>query len=350
MILSIADYDAAERAALLTVGYSQYAAFSPKTFADLTFPFRMTDEKELVRYSDFFVTTQPDLLEPGRFFRDISLATDFSFDEVVLLKKLASAVAAINERASSQKIPVYFNHLTQVGLFRVVQALATLHHKKALSVFEAGPGCGYLGALLGMVGHRYASYDIAQGYYLWQNRLYDALFGAEFTEYAAEATRDYAAGIDARIAHVPWWSYMRFHERCPIKADVVLSNANLGEMQTLGLKYMLRVTRRMLEDSEIGLLVFGSVGAPVFAGFADVEREIHEAGFEFVLRKQVYACGLKGRPRSREVIAALEAEVPLYDTSGFGKTFAAKEFISLEPDRMTAEQKFYAFLSDWPKL
>lgn len=347
MFLSVADYDASEREARSRMGYAQISAFADTTFSAHGFPSRMSEERELFRYADFVVDGSLDRLQQGTFFADTSSQTDCTFDEVVLLRKIALAAANITERASGRAHHVIFSHLSSIGQFRIVQAIANHFGGKPLSVFEVGPGCGYAGALLGLAGHTHVSYDIAQGLYLWQNRLFSFLFGEEFAEYAGNPAADCLDGISARIAHLPWWDIARFYQRCPIAADIVLSNANLGEIHPLCLRYLFKLWPMMLERSRVGLVVFSSVGAEHHANRHDINTMFRDAGFVPVLHNNVHAYGLAGRSYPRDMISALEEKIPLHDPSKFGKTFAPREFITLGENTASEELKFYAFASGW---
>ena len=339
--LSPAEYDAAEALALRRCGYSQVAAFGTKTFEIHNFPTHIEDERELFRYADMFVSTVPSHLDGGQFFREASVKTDYSPGEIALLTKISRGVEHITADSFAGPTTVFFNHLTAVGLFRAIQAIAEIAGRP-LDIFEVGPGCGYTGVMLGLMGHRYMSYDVTQAYYLWQNRIYGHFFGDEFVE--AAANTDFVPG---RISHVPWWSYMNFHDVLPFEADIVVSNANLGEMHVMCLRYVARISNLMLSNSDIGIIMFASVGEQSVNSEATVFAELRQAGFEHKLSKQVHGWALPGGGKQRAIVDLLETSIPTYDPDKIGKTFAAREFIKISRDEMPEEFKFYAFISDW---
>lgn len=348
MTLTVKGYDAEEEAALGRVGYTEHAAFGTKTFDDHWFPSRMTREDQIFRYMDWYHGQDRQRLEPGQFYREASLETNYTMDEVQILTKLSRAAGAITEDLCGRRIVTNFNHHGTIGLFRVAHALSEITGEFPLSVFEVGPGCGYVGAMIGAAGHNYASYDVTQGYYIWQSRLLSHLFGDEFTEFAANP--DASFENPSRMMHLPWWEYMNLYRDCPIKADVVISNANLGEMNTDCMRYVIRIARKMMEKSPIALFVFASYGAQYGSDQATIDAEFDVAGFERVLDKNVYAYCPKGHGTASDIVATLENAIPLYDTTGVGKTVAIRDFIDFDSGEFGDEYYFNAFIHDWPNM
>jgi len=348
MPLEIQDYDAEEERHRHNVGYTEYAAYSTKTFDDFRFPTRLMDDDQLFRFVDWYNEQDLRRLEPGLFFRDAALETNYTFDEVELLSRISRAVLALTGRYCKKRVGVYFNHQGSIGLFRVVQAIADITQLKKLSVFEVGPGCGYAGSLIGLAGHAYTSYDVTQGYYIWQSRLFEELFGEDFTEFASTPNTNFKN--ITRLAHIPWWLYMTLYKEMPVRADVVISNSNLGEMNVDSLRYMLRASDLMMRDSKVGLLLFASPGAHNINSQVKIEMELKAAGFSRVLSEKIFGFIPRNKEVPVEVVEALEANIPLYDPSGLGKTFSIREFIDFESAEMADEFYFNAFLHDWPSL
>ncbi|OUW28245.1 MAG: hypothetical protein CBD27_04830 [Rhodospirillaceae bacterium TMED167] len=126
MKLQIADYNSAEARAVNKCGYSELSAFSTKTFEDHCFPTRVSDERELFRYADMFVGADIDFLNRGRFQSGSSTFSEYTIEEISLLTKISKGVELITEDTFSGPTKVYFNHLSGVGLFRVVQAISSI--------------------------------------------------------------------------------------------------------------------------------------------------------------------------------------------------------------------------------
>ena len=348
MSLTVEAYDAEERDALERVGYTEHAAFGTKTFDDHWFPSRMTREDQIFRYVDWYNEQDLQRLEPGQFYREASLETNYSMDEVQLLTKLSKATGAITEELCGRRIAANFNHQGTIGLFRVVHAISELSGEHPLSVFEIGPGCGYVGAMIGSTGHHYASYDVTQGYYIWQSRLLENLFGEEFTEFAANPQASFKN--PSRLMHLPWWRFMNLYRDCPIKADVIISNANLGEMNTDCMRYVIRIARIMMEKSPIALFIFSSLGLEWGSSIATIDKEFDISGFECVFDKNIYAFCPKGHGTASNIVATLEESIPLYDTTGSGKIVAIRDFINFDSGEFGDEYYFNAFIHDWPDM
>ena len=348
MPLKIADYDAEEEFHRNYVGYTEHAAYSTKTFKDMDFPGRMTKDDQLFRFVDWYNEQDLGRLEPGLFFRDAALETNYSIAEVELLSKISRAVLALTERYCKKRVGVYFNHQGSVGLFRVVQAIADLTQNENLSIFEIGPGCGYTGSMISMAGHTYKSYDVTQGYYIWQSRLMEELFKNEFTEFAVNPEANFETVT--RVAHIPWWIYMKLYQNMPVKADVVISNSNFGEMNLDSLRYVLRASDLMLRDSGIALLLFANPGACHINSLERIEQELDAAGYSSVMSKKVFGFVPHDKKPPANVIEQLEDGIPLYDPMGLGKTFAIRDFIDFGSAEVADEFYFNAFLHNWPDL
>ena len=86
--------------------------------------------------------------------------------------------------------------LSRMSLFRAIMALQA-NFDRPLSIFEIGPGNGYLGALLLRAGLRYIGFDNAQSLYLWQNRLFVECAGDEFLEWMAHRSLGNASSFRA---------------------------------------------------------------------------------------------------------------------------------------------------------
>ena len=348
-MLNIETYNLEWRDALRDCGYSQYAAFQTSTFEAFGFPTEVKTEPELLRYVDFFAGEDlPERLEAGRFFRSSGLTTDFSIDEVALLSKIAQGVGDLTEEHMGCRLAPHFNHMGAMGHAHMVQALATAFDQERINVFEVGPGAGYAGTILGLLGHRYSSYEITQGYYLWQNRLLSHFFGNEFKDLCG--VREAKFDELPRISHLPWWTYMKLYKNCSIKADVILSNANLGEMNRWCLKYVLRLSRIMLEDSPIGMIVYGNTGANHHSTDDTIQIEFENAGFRRLLGNKMNAFALADREIDQSAIQHLEREVPIIGEDGSGKFYGPRDFIDFDKNDLHEEFEFFSFLADWPNL
>ena len=143
---------------------------------------------------------------------------------------------------------------------------------------------------------------------------------------------------------------MEMFRDCPIEADVIWSNANLGEMDTLSLRYMLRLSRIMLSKSETALIVYGNIGAPHHNSVTSIEEEFEKAGFRRVLKNNVHGFTLVDHDPPADLISAMEVEIPLIEEKPGIRLLSPTDFIDFRRDSLPADFDFVSFLGDWPKL
>jgi hypothetical protein len=346
MALSVEQYNAKEEKALQKMGVAQITAFGTKTFEDHNFQTRIDATNQISKYADFFVNADLERLDPGKFFRVTPVRSDYSKDEVKLLTQLSDGVQVFLKDTCGENIGLHFTHLACVGILRVVQTIVKHVEKNKLSIFEAGPGCGYTGTALGLVGHKYASYDVTQGYYLWQSHLYDHFFGNEFLEVLNNEDCDF--GKLPRISHLPWWVFAQQYKDVKMTSDIVLSNANLSEMHGMCLRYFLRLAAIMMGDSILGMFVFGDIGSPHMNDQESVHNEFLSAGYKKISSKNVYIYQLNGKETPLGLIEELDAGVPLYNPSNSSEACGPRDFINFDDGKYTDEYEFYSYLSDWP--
>jgi len=346
MPLSIEDYRAAERSATQQLSLSHIMAFSTATFNIGGFPARIESERELPRYADWNCQGgSPALFEPDGFVPGLCLRTHFTADEAALINELCDKVVKITGRVGRAVRPVS-NHMVQMGLFRIIEALSNAHGNRPLSIFEIGPGTGYLGALLGARGHQYAAMDNCEAYYLFQSHLLEEVAGGDFSEWARPGANGHSI---ARITHVPWWEFVNFFPTCPFKADVIVSNANLGEMHREALLFIRKVAPSILREGDIRMLLFTTVGEPRFSDLSTVERLLGEVGFIYVFRRNMHGFVLEG---STAPLRApwLEVDVPLFNPSGDPRRLAPSQFLRMPRAQRPLDIDFAHAVLNWIPL
>ena len=136
---------------------------------------------------------------------------------------------------------------------------------------------------------------------------------------------------------------MRLNQSLPFTADVVLSNSNLGEMHWLCLRYSLRLSEMLLQSSDVGMLLYSSLGAQHINSEETVVDQLKAAGFNRELKKYVQGWAVSKKTSFDEIRLILENEIPLYDPQQFGKTFEASDFIDFSLSKMPEEFQFYNF-------
>lgn len=345
MELEIDRYNEAERDARIGLSQQEIRAFAPLTFNTLGFPTYAHDEKELLQHVDW-------CLDPGNqkyfeddiFIREVAVRTVFTEDEAKLINQACDQVVDMTGSRIGRALRPICNPLAKLGIFRVISALARVYEKKKLSVFEIGPGSGYTGAYLINQGHQYASMDNTQSLYLWQNRLWDHIAPGEFVDWADPRDPEYRK--IARVTHVPWWEYLKFFMDCPIKADIIVSEANLGEMSREALRFVLKVSLKMMEDSDVKLFIFCDYGFQKQNDAGVITQEFKKAGYELFLNRNFFAFGLSSH-RPKLSAAALEKSLPLYNPSKSDVLLKAEDFMRLPYDQRPLDLDFTLALEDW---
>lgn len=350
-MVTIEQYSAAERASLPLVGNSAIEAFRPGTFIELGYPIAVENEAELIRFVDTMQETYAADYFAG--------SERYTHDEATIIAGICDAVARVTSDRFSRRVRPWIAPLAAVNLFRVIDALGRLSGRHPLRVFELGPGSGYLGALLAQTAHPYGSMDVTQAFYLWQNRLYEAIAPGEVCDLAGPPAS--ISPSQARIVHVPWWRFVTFHENCPIKADIVVADHALTEMRPKALRYILRVARRLLSGPDLKLFLFASLGYKKFGNLESILSEFANAGFAPVFARRFWGLAPEGsalwkyrmephqalsrRPdvrlrryiRLRRLIGCnrifgLDGAIPRYDPSGRGGDLLPEEFMRIDPE------------------
>jgi len=332
-ILSVENYDKAERQAIKGLSVPHLMAFTPVSYQLVGWPHRIQEQGELARFADHnFEAEIAGLFQPGAKFDPVGYRNSFSQDETELIANVRDTVRQFTEDWFGRRVAPISNILVQMGPFRMMEQFKRLYGKPNLSVFEVGPGAGYLGAFLSVTGHRYSSYDIAQSYYLWQSCLMQATGGKDFVEFATvEGMPSPAIISEARISHVPWWQYASFIGAPPVKADIVYSNSNLSEMSRVSLRMVLQTSRMMLKDSDIGVFAFFSKGMPAQTPHDQMDAEFEMFGYHKVFEAPFYAYTTTPEQIER-VRAAFANGIDDYDPSGRGGSYSANEATALRRD------------------
>ena len=305
MILSIEAYDKAEAEARKTACYPALRAFSPVYFHQHGVPTNATCEAELARYVDMMGEVRAlDGWDKARFL-------DWEADQIIGLQRHVQNLTGIT--------PIS-NVLSPWPILRVVRHIS---HKlgRKLRIFEGAAGCGYLGAYLIGDGHDYTGFDITQGLYLWQNRLWSSL------DEVAEWDIGFCSMSD-RVHHWPWWTFAKYH-LLPQHFDLVICDSALGEMGWFGYQYFIHAAREMINESEFGCLLLTSVGDPknqnreqVVAGLYALGLRLHEVGGVMVFSKPEFPYKIFRdfpKPNGRRLSEFFKAPDPLHDNYDFMK-------------------------------
>lgn len=256
MNLTIQAYNRAEE--LADISTPVWMAFAPHTFQETRFPTHVTHPRQLLRYADTNNEGKtPEFYKPGAVFRRAGYANGFTHDEIDLMRTLREKIAEATREHCGRAVMPMTNLLAQTGPFRAFNSVG-----RKLRIFEIGPGCGYLGAMLMLQGvHTYWSTDITQGLYLWQSLTMEAM--GNFHE-GAGSTQPH---LQKQFAHIPYWDFTNYlFGNCP-SFDIVYSNNNLAEMTPLALSVVCTIAKKMIGDK--GVFLYFASGHKQFTGWDD---------------------------------------------------------------------------------
>lgn len=344
-ILSVKEYDKAEADGTLYLSVPHLMAYKPVSYQLVGWPDRISDRRELARFADHnFEGEISGLFVEGARFDPVGYRNSFSEDERELLEAVRDKVRIFTDVWFGRRVAPVSNILVQIGPFRMLRQLGAAFGDEKLSVFEAGPGAGYLGALLAQTGHRYASFDVAQSYYLWQSSLLQVIAGDDFAEMAGWAeTADFP---DSRVVHLPWWRFAAMLTRTPIRADVIYSNSNLSEMSRVSLRMLLQVSRTILQDSKVGAFTFFSKGMPAQTPHDMFDEEFANFGYHKVFEEPFNAYTL--RPDRVEPIKTAFADgIRDFDPSGRGGSLSAQAVTPLRRDEAPLDTHLTQWFHGW---
>ncbi len=320
-------YDSLENDASVELPLPVLSAFRPVTYQQNNVPTRVRIERELMRYVDHnFESEVAGLFEPGANFPPACYVNAFTTDEKRLVDQVRDHTAALTGRLFGRPMRPISNLLVQVAPFRILSEIARQAGLERLSVYEAGPGLGYLGALLALAGHRYVSFDVTQGLYLWQNRLMREIAGKDFLE--AALCTDVDALERARVVHLPWWHHLASFKTRMEPVDIVYSNSNLCEMSLVAVHMLIDGARRLLKNSPVGLFVFMSWGYPGQSNAEQLHAEFLRQGFRRVQNLPFKAYALADR-MTGDLESAFANGIPLINHSGSEIRLDARELVAI---------------------
>jgi hypothetical protein len=266
--LDVETYDAQEVAAIDRLPIRIIQAFFPEMFAAVGYPARVQRAGQLWRFIDVMHETR----------------TRFNMDEILhgLTNhefELFQQVTRIVDRHATQ---AYGRHAhATAALLRAIHVLRLIKlvtGDERPAVLEIGPGCGYLAMLLVMEGYPYIGTDVAQAFYLYQNRMLSQV--AKNLRELVEEDADLLS-LDTpkpgTAIHIPWWKWVTLTpEKVTLSAGIMTSNHCLCEMHPNSVAYLAMMARRILSNHPGG-------GKFVFEGWGyDLLHSQHSVLAKFV--------------------------------------------------------------------
>lgn len=275
--IGIDTYNAAESDAICEIeGARIIEAFKPVFFDKLGYPVVIQEEKELVRYIEAmhdlrFKNVLTEFFPNG--------LTEWAFQ---LYKKNAELSLMYSE---SHLMKTRCAKASNLQSLRPLRHIMALYDQPGVRVLELGSGSGYLGCYLMQLGYTYCASDIAQAFYLHQNRLWgrvrNALDLSPLKEVGFSCNADLDALESGDCAHIPWWEYIKLRFQEIPRFDCITCNHALAEMHPFSLQFFLSFCKQALrpEGSKIKTLVVQSYGSTRFIKEASINRELDRYGF-----------------------------------------------------------------------
>jgi SAM-dependent methyltransferase len=271
-MLTVEEYNQQESAAVAALPNRVVEMVNPVVFAAEGYPARVRRDSELWKYLD--------VMHETRFERDFATLHGGAITgrQFALLQRVARVAHELSRESFG------LNLTTRGSLLRALNAyqhIADIFGGSPANVFELGPGSGYLGCLFILNGWGYAASDIAQAFYLFQNRLWNRASGGRVRELAANPDWDGKISPGEPV-HLPWWEFYKLFERGVPSFDVVTCNHALAEMNPNSMAFALRVAREMLRGNGLKAFVFEGWGFERFVPRSTITKEFHRCGFNLV--------------------------------------------------------------------
>jgi hypothetical protein len=233
-MLSVNKYNEIEQEELKNISNFVIQAFQPVTFNAVNFASRISELSELWKYVD--------TMQELRFEDNVKngLAGGLTADEFQIYQGLSKKIF---DFSTTLNTPNFGRNAVSRSMI-VLRALRLLFKESKPRVLEWGGGSGYFGGLCREVQYPYASTDISQAFYLYQNHFYNHAFPDTLLE-AWDKPVDWS---DSDFIHIPWWKWVDTQWPLP-EFDVLICNHMISEMHPhsllFGLNRILRNAKKM---------------------------------------------------------------------------------------------------------
>lgn len=335
-MLSIAEYDRRQALARVQASYPALRSFSPVSFAAVNFPTQVTQEAELRRYADIMYET----IDREHWLRKLR----WSADEEKAILALRAEVEALTAHLFQRPVQPLMCLFPPLAMLRLVEAASAMRGRK-LRILEIGPGSGFFGAYCLLQGHRYLGIDNTQALYLWQHRLFRWITRDSLTDFAL-ADAPPPAYPESRAALVPWWHFAEMHRGNGVKVDMVVCDAAMGEMDPFASRYILRLAKEMLEDSDLGLFIYQNLGEQRQSDLATMRQRFQVRGYQEIACGPVQVQAASKRSPLDWLRRLSAGAPPLGHGAGAasGPMRPAAEFLRIDPAQMMESYAFFDYL------
>ena len=335
--LTVEAYDQAENAARVSASYPALRSFAPATFAMVGFPTRVTQEKELRRYADIMY----EIADREYWLKKLT----YSEEEQSLIIGLRSKIEALTGTLFGNPVQALMCLFPPLPVLRMVEATSALLGRK-LRILEVGPGSGYFGAYSLMRGHQYAGIDNTQALYLWRHRLFDWVAGGDFRDHALEPLDSPVPMRQVeQAALIPWWKFAGIYRQVQSlpQFDIIVCEAAMGEMDPFGARYLIHLSKLLLEKSEAGLFLYQNLGEERQSDRAKIAHLFAAHGFRsYTCGSVTVQAGSNGSPDG--FLKSLKDGPQPVSFSSKSETKTGVEFLDIDPSKLMESYSFFEFL------
>ena len=267
--LQVEQYNELELEAMETMPNRIIESAFPVTFGSLGYPIRAETTRSLGRFVDVMHETR----SLGTFQQYLKGITAHEFE---LLKKVTRATLENSEQKYGEARIATSSLLRALVMFRSLKAI---YPEKGRLIFEIGHGSGYLGAFLVADGYGYASTDVTQAFYVYQNQLLNTLIPGKVKDLAIDGEFGSIDEVESGTAlHIPWWKFYAASPQTKLAVDAVTCNHALAEMSFTARSYVIRFSRMMLQNTD-SAFVFEGWGSTVHTPISAVTKRFFELDY-----------------------------------------------------------------------
>ena len=274
--LGVAQYDEHEKQGKKVLCNSYVEAFQTEVFTRLGYPTRIAGEDELWKY----INSQHESLFDVWFNEMLEGITQ---EELGMLAELLQRTARFTKEDLRRSVLPRGPLLHSLHMVRHIRYM---FGNDRPTILEFGPGSGYLGALLLMLGYPYAGTDVTQAYYLYQNRLWNHITGGRVREAGIDGTAaELLSSMSPGVAvHIPWWEFAKLRPETMPALDCVTANHMVCEMHYYSRKFSMLLSNVALQRSPARhrSFIFQGWGLSGPEDRAVANRHFYDFGFTLV--------------------------------------------------------------------
>jgi len=281
MLLTVEQYDSAERAGKRQLSNRFLEAFQPVHFEKVGYPTRIENGMEVMRFLDS--------MHDGRLKRYCEKEHYApTYEEFEMIKDLTDSIYQMSKSKYGKGVIVKAPMLSSMNVLRRLRILTYNRVEGGClpTIFEIGGGSGILGAMSHKAGYPYISTDITQSFYLTQNNLWATLFPDCVQEHI-DSVPSFNTVHPGQMVHIPYWKLWELRNS-ELEADIMVANHCLSEMHDRSLRFYLQYGKRLMRNSRYKLFAAQNSGA-IGYGSGDVEyllRTFDEMGYALLYSQE----------------------------------------------------------------